>query len=111
MKRIHQALGVIIAMAINAAEAAERPPMVLGYQQLLHAPGGAHAEAGEVLLAELSCLACHSDDSKLPAALAWKPGPNLSAVGDRLRADYIRRYLASPAAAKPGTTMPNLLAG
>jgi mono/diheme cytochrome c family protein len=90
--------------------AAETPPLVMGFERLLHTPAGAGTEAGEVLLSELSCLACHRDDSKLPPALAWKSGPNLGAVGDRLRAEYIREFLANPAATKPGTTMPSLIA-
>jgi mono/diheme cytochrome c family protein len=40
----------------------------------------------------------------------WKAGPDLAAAGDRLRASYVRAYLADPGAVKPGTTMPHLLA-
>ncbi len=100
-------LTVVASLFASIACAATVAPHVAGYDRVKQSP----AEAGEVLLSELSCLACHSDGSKLPPALAWKPGPNIGAVGDRLRAEYVREFLANPAATKPGTTMPDLLAG
>ncbi len=90
--------------------AAAGSPLVPGFERLRTAGGEWRAEAGEVLLSELSCLACHGD-GKAKAPLAWKAGPDLSAAGDRLRANYVRAFLADPGAVKPGTTMPHLLAG
>jgi mono/diheme cytochrome c family protein len=95
------------ALASTLALAADTPPYVAGYERMKHSP----VEAGEILLSELSCLACHRDGSKLPQTLVFKPGPNLGAVGDRLRAQYVREFLLQPATTKPGTTMPDLLSG
>ncbi|HEV7401593.1 MAG TPA: hypothetical protein VGO11_01655 [Chthoniobacteraceae bacterium] len=86
-------------------------PMVPGYERLRQAGGGAGAEAGEVLLSELACLACHGERPAAPTALDWKRGPDLSAAGDRLRPSWVRAWLADPAAVSPGATMPHLLAG
>ena len=62
--------------------------------------------AGRLLLAELSCTACHqtSDPGLIP-----KAGPNLIHAGSRLRMDWVAAFLRSPSVAKPGTTMPDLL--
>ncbi|MEA3207753.1 MAG: hypothetical protein QOE70_810 [Chthoniobacter sp.] len=79
-----------------------------GYERLRRAGGDWQVEAGEVLLSELSCLACHRDGpARVPP---WRRGPDLSAAGNRLRASYVREFLADPAAVEPGTTMPNLTA-
>lgn len=95
------------ALAITTAHADDAPPYVAGSSRL---PAGS-AESGEILLSELSCLTCHQEESKLPPSLLWKSGPSLGSVGDRLRAAYVREFLAHPAATKPGTTMPDLIAG
>jgi mono/diheme cytochrome c family protein len=67
------------------------------------------AEAGSVLVAEFRCSACH--DGVPRSAVKEKAAPDLSRVGTRVSADFLRRYLAAPAVAHPGTTMPDLLAG
>ena len=97
----------VCGMMSPTSFAADAPPFVAGAARL---PAGS-AEAGEVLLSELSCLACHSNESKLPPSLVWKAGPLIGGVGDRLRPEYLREFLLNPSAAKPGTTMPNVLAG
>ncbi len=65
------------------------------------------AQAGDVLLSELRCAACHSGVQR--GSLPEKTAPDLSEVGARLSPDYLRRYLASPSVAHPGTTMPDVL--
>lgn len=62
--------------------------------------------AGSVLLSELGCVACHASGN---AALAPKPAPDLTGVAGRVQAAHLLRFLEDPAAAKPGTTMPNAL--
>jgi mono/diheme cytochrome c family protein len=67
------------------------------------------AQAGDLLMAELRCAACHSGlqrDARLD-----KLAPELTQVGERISADYLRRFLASPSSAHPGTTMPDVLVG
>ncbi|WP_133795046.1 hypothetical protein [Prosthecobacter fusiformis] len=99
-------------MPSTDAVAESAAPKVIGYERL-HAQGdGMNKEAGELLLSELSCLACHGDGPREPAKpLGWKAGPDLSSAGERLRAEWVRAFLHDPAATRPGTTMPNLMAG
>jgi mono/diheme cytochrome c family protein len=64
-------------------------------------------EAGRLLIGELGCTACHAG----PAWLAAQRAPDLSGAGDRLRSDWMRRFLDEPSATSPGTTMPHVLTG
>ncbi len=65
------------------------------------------ADAGEVLISELRCAACHRG---LPSSgLSEKTAPDLSDVGARISPGFLERFLASPSNAHPGTTMPDLL--
>ncbi len=66
------------------------------------------AVGGRLLLSELSCTACHA--TKV-ARLQPKKGPRLEGAGQRLQGDWVRQFLHSPQKTKPGTTMPNVLAG
>jgi len=65
------------------------------------------AQAGDVLVAELRCVACHAgveEGTVLP-----KSAPDLTSVGSRVSPEYVRRFLASPSSTHPGTTMPEVL--
>lgn len=66
------------------------------------------AQSGDLLIAELRCGACHAGVEK--SVLPEKTAPDLGSVGARISPGYLQRFLASPAAAHPGTTMPDLLA-
>ncbi len=63
---------------------------------------------GQVLIEELNCAACHSGDASLAARS--KKAPRLSEVGSRVNPNYLESFIRDPHAAKPGTTMPDLLA-
>lgn len=65
-------------------------------------------ETGDLLVAELRCAACHEGVSRDPRF--EKAAPDLTAVGTRVAPEFLRRFLASPASAHPGTTMPDVLA-
>ena len=65
------------------------------------------AQAGNVLISELRCAACHSGVQR--GSLPEKLAPDLSEAGARISPAYLRRYLASPSSAHPGTTMPDVL--
>jgi mono/diheme cytochrome c family protein len=65
------------------------------------------AQAGEVLIAELRCGACHGGVQR--GSLSEKAAPDLAEVGARIAPDYLRRFLASPSLVHPGTTMPDVL--
>ncbi|MCY2963884.1 MAG: hypothetical protein NT069_09600 [Planctomycetota bacterium] len=64
-------------------------------------------QAGELLISELRCTACHAglDNASLPAPVA----PDLSDAGSRIAPEFLRRFLAEPSKAHPGTSMPDLL--
>ncbi len=66
------------------------------------------AQAGELLIAELKCAACHT--SSTTSLLPMKTAPDLTHVGDRIAPDFLKRYLLSPATAHTGTMMPDVLA-
>ncbi len=105
------ALIYLLAVVLPGLRAAEVSCAVPGYERLRAEGGDWKVEAGKVLFSELSCAACHHEGTPRTPTLLWKAGPDLSSAGDRLRASWIRAYLADPAAVKPGTTMPSLLAG
>ncbi|MGB7347268.1 MAG: hypothetical protein WBD20_23800 [Pirellulaceae bacterium] len=66
--------------------------------------------AGLILIQKSNCVACHQ--SKVAQSfVAAKKSPNLMWSGKWLNPEYLSRFIAEPHAVKPGTTMPNLLAG
>ena len=69
------------------------------------------AAGGRLLLGELNCLSCHAAEAAVREQLLPKTAPRLTDVAGRLKLEAIRELLLSPHAAKPGTTMPDLLAG
>jgi mono/diheme cytochrome c family protein len=98
----------IAATTLLAEDAVIRVPFVSGFDRF-----GRHADidaatAGRLLMTELSCAACHSSSDVM---LNPKRGPVLDGAGNRLYPSWVRSFLLSPAASKPGTTMPNMLAG
>ncbi len=64
-------------------------------------------QAGSLLISELRCAACHSGVER--GSLFEKSAPDLAEAGARISPEYLRRYLASPSATHPGTTMPDVL--
>lgn len=69
--------------------------------------GSISSEAlGRVLTQELNCVACHADPQQ-----EGKQAPILTDVSTRVKADYLLRFIEQPQEVKPGTTMPNVLAG
>ncbi|MFO0939996.1 MAG: c-type cytochrome [Pirellulales bacterium] len=64
-------------------------------------------QAGRLLMAELRCATCHAD---VPREVRFeKTAPDLTEVGSRVSPEFLRRFLASPSTAHPGTTMPDML--
>ena len=61
---------------------------------------------GRILLGELGCAGCHEANQ---AQLEHRQGPDLRTVGSRVHPDFLERFIASPHATAPGTTMPDLL--
>ena len=66
------------------------------------------SQAGDLLISELRCTACHGGVQR--GSLPEKTAPDLAEAGSRISPKYLRRFLASPSSAHPGTTMPDVLA-
>jgi mono/diheme cytochrome c family protein len=88
------------------AEAASTPPVVAGYTRLKDEGKAPAAELGQVLLGELNCAQCHAaPDAK---RILTKGAPDLSGIGARATAGWLRNYLSKPHEVKPGATMPDV---
>lgn len=94
-----------LAALFQTAVAAEPRPPVFPALEL----GWEHFDAGERLLAELHCTACHAAGPEVERRLRTSPAPQLLTAGARLRPDFLRAWLAAPLTVKPGTTMPDVL--
>jgi len=106
---------VVTVLASAAAAEPPAPPIVAGFERFARSapdsPGHLPAPAaGTLLLCELGCTACHLPPEAAAGRLAPKPGPDLTGAGTRLAPGWIATFLADPAAAVPGTTMPHALA-
>ncbi|MCA9067743.1 MAG: hypothetical protein KDA84_02390, partial [Planctomycetaceae bacterium] len=88
---------------------ADAPPtnFVVGFDRFARHKEVEEKVGGRLLLTELSCTACHADNSK---QLAPKGGPRLNGAGNRLQAPWIKQFLSSTQVTKPGTTMPDMFA-
>src|SRR5262245_22033389 len=94
-------------LATGAGRAADHP-RVPGFERFHTGPQADPARGGRLLLTELGCVNCHEPQG---AKQAGKQGPVLDQVGARVKVSWLRKFLADPHAVKPGTTMPDLLAG
>ena len=103
-------LGLIVGMLCIATTRGEprTTPFVAGFERFARHQEIVKIPAGRLLLSELSCTACHSTKE---TSLQPKRGPRLSGAGNRLRPEWVTRFLASPQTTKPGTTMPEMFAG
>lgn len=87
-----------------------RHPQVAGFDgyYLTIDPNETLVHGGLLLMAELSCTACHLAPVKWQSRLAPRAGPRLDAVGSRFHEDTLWRMVRSPQHRKPGTLMPGL---
>lgn len=99
MRRVSAFITVWLMIASSFAAAGD--PALPGNHSLTQ------AQAGSLLVSELRCAACHSGVER--GSLPEKTAPDLAEAGARISPDYLRRFLASPSAAHPGTTMPDVL--
>lgn len=100
---------MIVAVGVGTASGEDGArPVVAGFERFHAEPDAA---GGRLLLGELGCTACHAVEGPLASWLEPKPAPVLDAVATRVKTDYLRRFLANPVEADPGTTMPHLFAG
>ena len=71
----------------------------------------ATVDPGEILLSEMNCVACHQATPEIKTRLASRQAPRLGASGVRISPQHLRAFLENPAAAKPGSLMPDALHG
>jgi mono/diheme cytochrome c family protein len=95
--------------AEQASADADKHPIVAGFERFGAAPGVDASWAGRLLLGELNCTSCHAAEGE-PHILR-KQAPVLDGVGSRVKRTWLRQFLSDPHATKPGTTMPDVLAG
>lgn len=100
-------LGLMVVLGLCRVTSAE-PPFVAGFDRFARHDDIDRISAGDLLLSELSCTACHTTKS---AQLQPKRGPHLDGIADRVGGKWIAQFLSSPSTTKPGTTMPDMLAG
>lgn len=103
----------VLALAWSSTASAQEtiePVHVPGYIRVVDEHP---ALAGRILLGELNCLSCHrADAATIPASpILKRSAPVLDTVGSRVRAEWLREFLTDPHGFKPGTAMPDVLAG
>ena len=92
-------LAILLGAAALSAE-----PLVTGFERF-HAAKPT-AEGGRLLYNELGCVNCHGGATGLPALR----GPALATVNQRVRSEWLRKFIADPESVHPGTVMPQVLA-
>ncbi len=90
----------------------------LPYDHLGHLPNqvpaglaaDARIERGRYLVEESGCVRCHASvkDNGMAKGLISRSGPDLSRVGQRVRAGWLMRWLESPQRLRPGAAMPEM---
>ncbi len=100
----------LIGMATAVCGATPEHAVVPGFERFHSSANEDQAWLGEMLLGELNCISCHTPDAAIKKRLGVKQAPVLDEVGQRVRVGYLRKFLSSPHATKPGTTMPDMFA-
>lgn len=95
-------LSLVLGLLTVVAAAEGGDPALPGYHPLTQ------AQAGEVLISEFRCAACHSGVQ--PSQFPERTAPDLAEAGARISPEFLRKFLASPSSVHPGTTMPDVLA-
>tara|TARA_R110002049_G_scaffold27321_2_gene94108 strand:- start:222787 stop:225147 length:2361 start_codon:yes stop_codon:yes gene_type:complete len=90
------------------SDSGDTSPFVAGFDRFARHGEIDSVMAGNLLVTELSCTACHASKKQ---AFAPKRGPNLHDAAVRMKPAWIAEFLTSPHKTKPGTTMPDVLAG
>lgn len=85
-------------------------PIVPGFERFAASPDTG-VSPGLLLYNELKCAACHGPVSPMQSAFPPHAAPILDNAGARMRLAYLQAFIAAPQTTKPGTTMPDLLAG
>ena len=86
-------------------------PVVPGFDRFPHDTPAAQITAGEVLINELNCIACHAAEKQQVHRFVSRPAPVLFTTHNPTSAGWLKRWLDDPHSLKPGTIMPDLLHG
>lgn len=81
-------------------------PFVVGFERFARHDDIDATTAGQLLVTELSCTACHASNVD---ALSPKQGPILSAVGSRVQPKWLEQFVLEPNKAHAASTMPPML--
>ncbi len=101
---------IVILLCLSTSVAADdHAPIVPGYQRFAEVEEFTNADHGQLLLNELNCMSCHQGESSW--SMKPKQAPILTDVGSRVFPEHFARFISDPHTSKPGTTMPNVLAG
>jgi len=96
----------LLLNAVNSHGQSKDPPFVAGFERFARHGDLSPADAGNLLVSELNCVACHASSKD---HLAPKGGPTLIGAANRFSEKWLREYLTDPADKKSGTTMPHML--
>ncbi|MBC8325266.1 MAG: c-type cytochrome [Verrucomicrobia subdivision 3 bacterium] len=99
----------IIAICLPLFAVAQ--PVVPGFDRFPRDTPAAQIAAGEVLITELNCVACHAADEGQAHRFQRRPAPTLFTTHNPGSAGWLRHWLLDPQKLKPGTLMPDLLHG
>src|SRR5665213_3049736 len=97
---------VAACLSLASVSPGATAPSVPGFNRLKDDGKKSPAEQGQVLLGELNCAQCHSAPDA--QRVLTKGAPDLSQIGSRATASYLKNYLMHPHDVKPGTSMPDL---
>lgn len=81
---------------------------------LFHDPADADLTAGETLragriaLAQRQCVSCHEAPGKMGMPEALLAGPSLTGIGNRIRQDWLAKWIANPSSLRPSAHMPTV---
>ena len=106
LRRICFTLALLVPSFVFA-----QSPIIPGHERFYAGEAEPSVQAGLILLGELNCVSCHQAGDALHSAVSVKKAPVLDSVGARVRSGFIKTFLENPRAAKPGTTMPDVLSG
>ena len=102
-------LTVLIASCLPLLAVAQ--PVVPGFERFPRNTPLQQVTAGEVLITELNCLACHASGEDQVQRFQRRPAPILFTHHNPASAEWVRHWLLAPHKLKPGTLMPDLLHG
>jgi cytochrome c2 len=108
--RLHALVLALGMLGSPLASQAQNPQGDMLQTMLGYSVGGG-VDAGELLIGELNCTACHQADDSILQRLSSKQGPVLGFKGIQMTPQFIRNLLMHPASTGQARTMPDMLHG